>query len=189
MPVRLPRASMGHAVLLTFSGNENRPYWSYHHTGTLPRLISFVSHSYEKTGGVGVFFPFWNSTSAVGDGNSLHYSSYFFSHSCALFCAFLHFKRTQLSSFQSFPHSLPKNTGGVGGILPILELPCLLLPPFSLSTFNFRPPHPRPPLPSQQILEVPPLVPEQVQLPRQPLNPALRPPVHGVVQFAAHAIF
>src|SRR5713226_6405118 len=61
-----------HAVLLTLSGDSNCPLWSYLHTGTLPRLISFVSHSYatfafrtvlrdENTGGVGVFFPFWNS--------------------------------------------------------------------------------------------------------------------------------
>src|SRR5882672_194768 len=34
--------------------------WSYHVTGTLPRLISFACHSYENTGGVGVFFPFWH---------------------------------------------------------------------------------------------------------------------------------
>jgi len=61
-----------YAVLLTLSGDSNCPLWSYLHTGTLPRLISFVSHSYatfafrtvlrdENTGGVGVFFPFWNS--------------------------------------------------------------------------------------------------------------------------------
>ncbi len=61
-----------HAVLLTLSGDSNCPLWSYLHTGTLPRLISFVSHSYatfafrtvlrdENTGGAGVFFPFWNS--------------------------------------------------------------------------------------------------------------------------------
>jgi len=98
------------AVLLTLPSDGNRPHWSYHHTGTLPRLISFVSHSYANTGGVGVFFPFWYKTIGGGDANSLHYSSSFFSHSCALFCAFLHFKRTQLSSFQSFPHSSPKNT-------------------------------------------------------------------------------
>src|SRR6266852_2571777 len=49
------------AVLLTLPSDGNRPHWSYHHTGTLPRLISFVSHSYENTGGVGVFFPFRNS--------------------------------------------------------------------------------------------------------------------------------
>ncbi len=50
-----------HAVLLTPSPDGSCPAWSYLHTGTLPRLISFVSHSYENTGGVGVFFPFWHS--------------------------------------------------------------------------------------------------------------------------------
>ena len=99
-----------HAVLLTLPSDGNRPSWSYHHTGTLPRLISFVSHSYANTGGVGVFFPFWYKTIGGGDANSLHYSSSFFSHSCALFCAFLHFPRIQPFSFQSFPHSSPKNT-------------------------------------------------------------------------------
>jgi len=43
------------AVLQTPSFTANRPLWSYHHTGTLPPLISFVSHSYKKTGGVGTF--------------------------------------------------------------------------------------------------------------------------------------
>lgn len=45
------------------------PGWSFRLTGTLPRLISFICHSLvlseaegnENTGGVGVFFPFWNS--------------------------------------------------------------------------------------------------------------------------------
>ena len=72
MSARLPRASMGHAVLLTSPGNGNRPLWSYLHTGTLPRLISFVCHSYENTGGVGVFFPFWFTflTATEGSFNS-----------------------------------------------------------------------------------------------------------------------
>src|SRR5260370_15759953 len=38
-----------------------------------------------------------------------------FSYSCALFCAFLHAAKTQVFSFQAFPHSLPKTTRG-GGI-------------------------------------------------------------------------
>ena len=42
------------------------------------------------------------------------------SHSCALFCSFLHSPKTQLFSFQSFPHSLPK-TPGVGYLLPLYE--------------------------------------------------------------------
>src|SRR5216683_3529669 len=79
-----------HAVLLTLPSDGNRPSWSYHHTGTLPRLISFVSHSYANTGDVGVFFPFWYTTIGRVDANSPHYSSSFFSHSCARFCAFLH---------------------------------------------------------------------------------------------------
>jgi hypothetical protein len=36
----------------------------------------------------------------------------FFSHSCALFCAFLHSAKTQALSFQAIPHSLPKTTRG-----------------------------------------------------------------------------
>src|SRR6266700_367155 len=40
-------------------------HWSYLNTGTLPRLIYFVSQSYENTGGVGVFFPFWSSSRSV----------------------------------------------------------------------------------------------------------------------------
>src|SRR5882762_820202 len=44
--------------------------------------------------------------------HSPQYLSSFFSHSCALFCAFLHLSKTQLLCFQSFPHSLGKNTGG-----------------------------------------------------------------------------
>src|SRR6266705_4322853 len=59
-----------HSVLLTLPSDGNRPLWSYHHTGTLPRLISFVSHSYENTGGVGVFFPFWFTLSGMSEGNS-----------------------------------------------------------------------------------------------------------------------
>jgi len=49
------------AVLLTLPSDDGRPNWSYLHTGTLPRLISFVSHSYENGRGVYLKFPFWNS--------------------------------------------------------------------------------------------------------------------------------
>jgi hypothetical protein len=46
----------------------------------------------------------------------------FFSHSCALFCTFLHSRKTQLFSFQAFPHSLAKTPGvGVGGAFVLLE--------------------------------------------------------------------
>ena len=43
-------------------------------------------------------------------------SSSFFSHSCALFCTFLHSPKIQPFYFHAIPHSLPKNTGGWGGI-------------------------------------------------------------------------
>jgi|HubBroStandDraft_3_1064219.scaffolds.fasta_scaffold21526_2 hypothetical protein len=46
-------------VLDPFPEPGNRPTWSYLHTGTLPRLISFICHSCENCRGVGVFFPFW----------------------------------------------------------------------------------------------------------------------------------
>src|SRR5712664_2944059 len=38
----------------------------------------------------------------------------FFSHSCALSCTFLHSEKTQLASFQSFPHSASKNQAAWG---------------------------------------------------------------------------
>jgi len=43
---------------------------SYHITGTLTRLISFICHSYENTRGVGGFFPFWSTLSGKCEGNS-----------------------------------------------------------------------------------------------------------------------
>jgi hypothetical protein len=56
------------AVLLTPSDDGKRPIWSYRYTGTLFRLISFVSRDgYENE-------------------SSLFYSSSFFSNSCSLFC-------------------------------------------------------------------------------------------------------
>src|SRR5260370_14102689 len=56
---------------------------------------------------------------------------------------------------------------------------------FQPSTFNFLP---SAPLAPQQVLEISHLFPDQIQLPRHPLNFGLRTTVHGVVQFTAHAI-
>src|SRR6266849_5159505 len=53
--------------------------------------------------------------------HSPQYSSSFFSHSCALFCTFLHSTKTQLSSFQSLPHSLAKTPRG--GVPPFCYHP------------------------------------------------------------------
>jgi len=52
-------------LLDSFSIAASRPLWSYLHTGTLPRLISFVSHCYENNRGVYQLFPFWNSSLAT----------------------------------------------------------------------------------------------------------------------------
>src|SRR5712664_1489296 len=65
----------------------------------------------KNTRGGGPSFPTQNS--ALVAPHSARYSSSFFSDPCALFCAFLHPQKTQLSSFQSFPHSFAK-TRGVG---------------------------------------------------------------------------
>ena len=57
-------------LLDPFSFPKRRPTWSYHHTGTLDRLISFACHSCENTGGVGPFFPFWNSAASPAPASS-----------------------------------------------------------------------------------------------------------------------
>src|SRR6266478_1688716 len=75
----------------------------------------------ENCRGVYQQFPFWfASKPAVGNSSlatshSPPYSSSLFSHSCALFCAFLHTRKTQPFSFQEIPHSLAKTTGVGGG--------------------------------------------------------------------------
>src|SRR6266436_129037 len=62
--------------------------------------------------------------------------SSFFSHSCALFCTFLHASKTQLFCFQSIPHSLPKTTRV--GALPMFQRQSLSpiltsLPPYFIT--------------------------------------------------------
>src|SRR5713226_3436689 len=62
-----------------------------------------------------------------------------FSHSCALFCTFLHSRTTQLFSFQAIPHSFTKTPGG--GV-PLPSLPIYshahLLPYLLASTYPAR---------------------------------------------------
>jgi hypothetical protein len=100
--------SAGHTILLTPSSVCGRPLWSYRYTGTLPQLISLVSHTYENIGGVAVFFPFWYRTRRAANGNSQHYSTSFFSHSCALFCT--HQKHNSFL-FKGFRTLRPKTPG------------------------------------------------------------------------------
>src|SRR6266851_1132240 len=85
--------------------------------------------------------------------------SSFFSHSCALFCTFLHASKTQLFCFQSIPHSLPKTTrgGGTPNVPTSVAIPnpylLTSLPPYLLT--SLLPQFPRPSHCSQ-----PPLVPQ-----------------------------
>jgi hypothetical protein len=72
----------------------------FHLPYTLPSSVScksFACHSYENTRGVGVFFPFWNSSHAARGAwsgpafkrptsQTVFCLSPFFSHSCVLFC-------------------------------------------------------------------------------------------------------
>jgi hypothetical protein len=79
-------------------------------------LTLFRINIYEKTGEWG----------AAGHGTRITVHSpvlSFFSYSCALFCAFLHFGEIQLLSSQTVPHSLPKNTGCGGMSAALFDLP------------------------------------------------------------------
>jgi hypothetical protein len=58
-----PSPEAPRAVFLTPpTRSVHRTKWSYLYTGMKPQLKSCVSHSYENCRGVGVFFPFWNSS-------------------------------------------------------------------------------------------------------------------------------
>src|SRR5260370_37908570 len=93
-------------LLDSFSIADSRPLWSYLHTGTLLRLISFICHSYANTRGVGVFFPFWNALRGHTEKNSLFIqvlSFLYLAHSIAR-------TTTHIFYFHALPHSLSKNT-------------------------------------------------------------------------------
>src|SRR5258708_34957045 len=114
-----------HAVLLTLPSDSNRPPWSYRYTGTLPRLISFVSHSCTNTGGVGVFFPFWDSTSAVQSRTPCWIQVLSFqtlAHSFVPFCTHQKFNPFLSNRFRTLCQK--KASAGVGI--------------FQLTTFNFQ---------------------------------------------------
>ena len=127
------------AVLLTPSSRLVQPTkWSYLQIGTKPPLKSFACHSYENCRGVGVFFPFWNSTPPLPAApnvptfgrfdlptlfvHSFHskalvnaqFATSLFSISSALICTILHPPKNQPLYFQSFAHSLsiPPGVGG-----------------------------------------------------------------------------
>ncbi len=132
---------MGHVVPITPSlpvrlapllGYKQNDLTNFHSPYTLPSSVSCkscVCHSYENTGGVGVFFPFWNSSLSICQPSNLPRfqrlldPSPFLSNSCALFCTFLHSPKAQLFHFQSLPHSSPQKTHLAGSGLPHFPIP------------------------------------------------------------------
>src|SRR5712692_7616946 len=109
-------------VLDSFSGAGSRPLWSYLHTGTLLRLISFICHSYENTRDVGVFFPFWNAPSLRCLASSPNSLSPLFSNSWALLCTlsfalFCTHEKLNPFIFKRFRTLLQKHPAGVSPFL------------------------------------------------------------------------
>ncbi len=100
---RLPRFARFWCDASPFRINTSKSV-SKQTTSTLFRMNTYGKH----TGwGRGTILPFFESVT----GHSPLDSSSFFSHSSALFCAFLHSCKVQPFSFQALPHSLPrKNT-------------------------------------------------------------------------------
>jgi hypothetical protein len=81
---------------------------SFHALTNCSFSISFLLTFMHRMGGVGGAFLFSLPTSNLQTLISV------FSYSSALFCSFLHSRKTQLVSFQAIPHSFAK-TPGVGG--------------------------------------------------------------------------
>jgi len=80
----------------------------------VPYPVGPAFATFAKTPGVWGHSSHFGKVCAVTGTRTRFYSSSFFSHSCALFCAFLHSRKTQLFYFQTIPHSLPKTPGGGG---------------------------------------------------------------------------
>jgi len=121
MLARLPRASMGHAVLLTLPSDGNRPSWSYHHTGTLPRLISFVSHSYANTGGGGYSSHFGTrqSTAVMRTRYIIQVLSFhILAHSFALFCILKELNSLLFNRFRTLHQKTPRGGYPFSTIIP-----------------------------------------------------------------------
>src|SRR6266567_3067820 len=67
----------------------------------------------QKTRGARVFLPIWKTSCGHDDKTRFFIQVISFqtlAHSSALFCTFLHSRKTQLFYFQSIPHSASKNT-------------------------------------------------------------------------------
>src|SRR5258708_38328282 len=86
-------------------------------------------------------------------------------------------KQTTLTSFRINTYEKQGERGGGSQTVNSLLCQKAILNPLS---FHLAP---------QQILKVAHLIPEQVQLPPQPLNFCLGAAIHGVIQFAPHTVF
>jgi hypothetical protein len=98
-------------VQTSFTPNSPSSHLPY----TLPSSVSrksFTCRSYENTGGVGVFFPFWDTPTCRRFDVQTFSLSPAFSNSCALFCA-----QQKLNSFlfKRFCTLSQKPPGGGGG--------------------------------------------------------------------------
>src|ERR1700682_3772869 len=82
-----------------------------------PLCNQSVTHSFYLDGGCVPLFPTCQPSN-LPMFQRVSELSPLFSHSCALFCPFLHSAKTQLFYFQAIPHSLQKKNGG-GGISAI----------------------------------------------------------------------
>ena len=76
-----------------------------------PLCNQSVTHSFYLDGGCVPLFPTCQPSN-LPMFQRVSELSPLFSHSCALFCPFLHSPKTQLFYFQAIPHSLQKNGGG-----------------------------------------------------------------------------
>ena len=75
-----------------------------------PLCNQSVTHSFYLDGGCVPLFPTCQPSN-LPMFQRVSELSPLFSHSCALFCTFLHSRKSQLVSFQAIPHSLQKNGG------------------------------------------------------------------------------
>src|SRR5229473_2885310 len=123
----LPRAHSHFGSHLFLISEKTSPFFSY--TCVEPILQPFCFHIHACNGGC-------TPSPSRQPSNLLTLQpvsglSPSFSHSCALFCTFLHSRKTQLFSFQAIPHSLRKTPGvGVGAAVVFLKknFRCLGIP-------------------------------------------------------------
>src|SRR5260370_34494439 len=106
----LPRSHSSFGSLLTPVPRKSAPFFSYTYVEPIFQPLCFQIHA--CNGGV----PPQAANLRSFQLQRVSELSPLFSCLCALFCTFLHSRKTQLFYFQAIPHSLRK-TPGVGGLL------------------------------------------------------------------------